>query len=822
VYSVHNEDSVQVICMPYLGRVTIADLIRAYRAENPSGRRSTSVRAARTTSVDSKNKPNSRFGSDSKNSRSGTSRVPTWSWETEAPPPIIGDPVAVLQVISQLAAGLSHAHERGILHLDLKPANVLLADTGEPMLLDFNLSFDASSPKRELIGGTVPYMAIEQLVDMRKRKQGDVDQRTDLYALGVMAFEMLTGTVLFPTTAKKMRDFDEMIEVRRKGPPSIRELNPTVTPAVEAIVRKMLAPEAADRYQSAEDLREDIERHLNDQPLAHAREASTRERFSKWRRRNPRLLLRLMIACLVVSALGLSGFAYQLSNAKARVEAVKQAEATRDALDTVRLDLILPNDAHSRARGVKKATELLAAYDLPGDTNWQNQRGVQRLSEAERTALASDLGELMTLLAQAKWHEAESRPESERNELIAEAWKLNVAARACFTNETVPPLLNQQAALLAPAAGKSYTLSPARQPVNTRGFFLDAVSMMSSGRYSHAIPLFDRVVSAQPQHATAHYCLAFCLHQKGEYVRALERYDVARVLLRDDPRPAHQRGMIHGVNKQPELAEEEFTKSLAIDPDYVDAYRHRAVSRYRIAVNESTRKGRERIATKKLEEAEADLSAALERGASPQFVYFVRAQIRDRRGDHAGADADRDALRHFALKTEEDFVASGWSRMDRDPKGAAENFQKAIELNPRSIVALQNLVHLLVNQLNNNDKALVVATQLTERYPEFVPAIAGRAVVLARLGRREEAHKEIERARLMSDDAEILYLAASVYALTSKTNVEDIPKAAELIRKAWQKGYVNLRGMETDPNLDAIRNNAEFRDISRAAATIHR
>ena len=235
----------------------------------------------------------------------------------------------MLRIIAQLAAGLAHAHERGILHLDLKPANVLLPDTGEPMLLDFNLSFDTTTSDRELVGGTVPYMAIEQLLDLRTRGGGQIDARTDLYALGVMAFEMLTGVVPFPASSKDLIDMDGLIAVRREPLPSIRELNPAVTPAVEAILHKLLAPEPADRYQSAGELKTDLDRHLNDLPLMFAREPSQRERFGKWRRRNPGVPGRLFAAALFGLALGFGGIAYQQTEAKAKSEAITLVQNTR-------------------------------------------------------------------------------------------------------------------------------------------------------------------------------------------------------------------------------------------------------------------------------------------------------------------------------------------------------------------------------------------------------------------------------------------------------------------------------------------------------------
>jgi len=823
VYSIHNEGSAQVICMPFLGRITISDLIRAYRADHPSrqtGRKSTSARAGRTTTTDSKSKSKSTVQSDG---QSGASSIPMWTWAAEEPPPIVGDPIAVLQALAQIASGLSHAHQRGILHLDLKPANVLLADTGEPMLLDFNLSYDASNPSRELVGGTMPYMAIEQLLDMRARGNGSLDQRTDLYSLGVMAFEMLTGVVLFPTSSKAMRDMDALIAARQQGPPPIRKLNPAVTPAVEAIVRKLLAPDPAARYQTAEELREDIQRHLNDQPLKYAREASLRERFGKWRRRNPGLPLRMLAACVIGLALGMGGVVYRRAEAATRAAAVEHARQTHQVLDTVRLDLILPDDPTARARGVKKATELLASYGLPGDADWQKRTDVQRLSEVERVELAGDLGELMILLAQAKWQESAAQPESERRELIAEAWKLNTTARTCFADGT-PAILDQQAAVIAPAVGEEFVVvGAAKEPANSREFFLDAVMSLTHGRYSSAIPSLDRTLAAQPNHAAAQFCLAFCRQQLGQYTRAIERYDAARVLLPTDPRPPYQRGVIYRLTKKPQLAEEEFTKAIALNPDYADAFRYRALARYHLGVRKGCLKGCEKESTTKLAEAEADLNAAQERGTPALYIHLIRARVRDARGDRSGADRDRAAAKDAVAKTETDYLIRGWSRMDSDPKSALSDFQKAVELNPRSLIAFQNQAHILAEKLKDNDAALMVTTKLTEMYPEFAPAIAGRSVVLARLGQREEAHKAIERARQLSDDdPEIIYQAASVFSLTSAKHPEDQTKALALLRQSLSHGYADLRGLTTDPDLDPIRETKEFQEIRRAAATIFR
>jgi tetratricopeptide (TPR) repeat protein len=375
---------------------------------------------------------------------------------------------------------------------------------------------------------------------------------------------------------------------------------------------------------------------------------------------------------------------------------------------------------------------------------------------------------------------------------------------------------------VAPVAGEAFEAPAANgadREVGPRELFLDAALALNYGRYSKAAGLLERVVDARPDHAAAHFCLAYCLQQAGRYQRALERYDVARALRIADPRPAYQRGTIYGLLKRPDLAEVEFGKALVLDPNHADAYRYRALARYRLGAG----CGKEKASAEHLAGADADLTAALAQGAPPLFVYFVRARVREARGDRDGANADRAAAREREPVTEADFIVSGWSRITSDPKGARADFEKAIELNPRSLVALQNLAHVLAEQLKDNETALAVTTKVAERYPEFGPAVAGHAIVLARLGRREAAHKAIDRARQLSDDAEVTYQAASVYALTSVRHPDDRSEALALLRRALlREGYNNVRGLGTDPDLAPIRDTREFREIQQAATVLHK
>jgi serine/threonine protein kinase len=193
-----------------------------------------------------------------------------------------------------LAEALHYAHERGLLHLDLKPANVLLAADGTPMLLDFHLArppLPAGAPATERLGGTPLYMAPEQARALEAFHRdaaapAGVDGRADVYALGLTLYQFLGGSI--PFTA---------------GSPSLlsRE-NPQVSVGLGDLLHKCLARDPARRYASAAALADDLRRHLNDLPLRGVPNRSQTERWRKWRRRRPNALLVAAGVLAVVAA----------------------------------------------------------------------------------------------------------------------------------------------------------------------------------------------------------------------------------------------------------------------------------------------------------------------------------------------------------------------------------------------------------------------------------------------------------------------------------------------------------------------------------------
>ena len=213
IYSVHRSGRLQAVCMPYLGPCTLAHVLTELR-QHPtlpdSGADLLGIRerALSTTDAPPASSTGNQHAEQREHRRSGeepAAATPRLA-EVRATTQIerlrgLGYVEAVLWMAARVADGLAHAHERGILHRDLKPANILLGDDGEPLLLDFNLAADTKlrgPASAALIGGTLPYMAPEHLRALRGEDR-TLDARCDLYSLGVILFELLTGNHPFET-----------------------------------------------------------------------------------------------------------------------------------------------------------------------------------------------------------------------------------------------------------------------------------------------------------------------------------------------------------------------------------------------------------------------------------------------------------------------------------------------------------------------------------------------------------------------------------------------------------------------------------------------
>jgi serine/threonine protein kinase/Flp pilus assembly protein TadD len=197
---------------------------------------------------------------------------------------------SVAEIGLQTARALSYAHARGIIHRDIKPSNLLLDTAGTVWVTDFGLAKtgDEAMTHTGDILGTIRYMSPE-------RFRGECDVRADIYALGLTLYELLALKPAFQSPDRlKLIDL-----VSKTQPDALRSLDPRIPRDLETVILKCIDKDPRRRYQSADDLADDLQRCINDEPV-HARRISLVERFARWSRRNKPLTASLIGTALAL------------------------------------------------------------------------------------------------------------------------------------------------------------------------------------------------------------------------------------------------------------------------------------------------------------------------------------------------------------------------------------------------------------------------------------------------------------------------------------------------------------------------------------------
>jgi serine/threonine-protein kinase len=258
------------------------------------------------------------------------------------------DRQALLRAFEGVCQAVAYAHSRGVLHRDLKGLNVVLGDYGEVIVLDWGLaklvkpaeetndaSLVTSSAQGEVGGtvqgqvlGTPAYMPPEQA----SGRPDLVDQRSDVYGLGAILYEILTGWP--PFTGSDLEDV--LRRVRSEEPARPRQVCANVSRVLEAICLKALAKKPAERYATARELAEDVQRYLADEPVQAYREPLT-DRVRRWGRRH-RSVASAAAMLLVTGVVGLSAglWAVGREQQKTRAALVRAQKAEQDTLEDYR------------------------------------------------------------------------------------------------------------------------------------------------------------------------------------------------------------------------------------------------------------------------------------------------------------------------------------------------------------------------------------------------------------------------------------------------------------------------------------------------------
>jgi serine/threonine protein kinase/Tfp pilus assembly protein PilF len=631
--------ALQALCMPYFGGTTLDRLLAALAGHPPSRR----------------------TGKDL------VEKLRHAQEEIAIAPPVAGPACQLLERMSYvqavcwlgalLADALQYAHEHGLVHLDVKPSNVLLAANGQPMLLDFHLArapIPAGVPAPEWLGGTPGYVAPEQRAAMDAVEAGEivpvaVDGRADVYALGVLLYEALGGTL--PCSSR-----GAAWELRRR--------NPRVTVGLADLLDKCLAPNARDRYPQAAALATDLRRHLADLPLSGVRNRSPAERWRKWRRRRPYTLGLLGLLAVLVA-----GGALTVSHGQRRLQQAETALAEgRDhlrrhqaetAVSTFRRGLELAEDLpfHSSlvqslrtqlglAERVRAAEELhrfverlrphYANDSLPSSHArvleahcrrfWETRHAIaQRLDPQPEPGLDQQIH--MDLLDLANlWTDLRMRLAAEpaRADARREALGVLEQAEALFGPSCVLEQERQaHVNALAPAGVPAPADRPAAPAPRTawEHYALGRVNFRA-GDFERAAGHFERALELEPQGLWPNFYRGACAYHRAQYQDAVIAFSVCVALAPDRAWCLYNRGLAYLELGYAERALRDFDAALRLEPTLAAAAWNRGRLHYR----------QERYA-----EAAGDLQRALDNGASPAAVYYDLALVRLAQGERDAA-----------------------------------------------------------------------------------------------------------------------------------------------------------------------------------------
>ncbi len=653
------ERRLRALCMPYLGGASLAHILSALAAIPPADRRGRDIVHAldraqlpgpAPTTVD---QPYRRYLQDH-------SYVHAICW--------IG---------TRLADALQEAHAHGLVHMDVKPSNVLIAADGAPMLLDFHLASrplaaGESFPGR--VGGTPGWMAPEQRAALDAVASGEpipeaVDHRADIHALGALLREALGGDGTETSAPLRVR-------------------NPQVSVGLEDILIRCLAPRPADRYPSAASVRDDLRRHIENLPLRGVPNRSLRERWRKWRRSEPGALgawaIALMVLCLTTGLL--AAWDWDTHRGDEVQASIREA---RGLCDRGRY-----SDAEQRIRQALERAEVFPRHSGQVD----ELRGLLQI--AQRGERADDIHRLAETCRFRFGVDPPTGPEADvlirnvptiwndRHLLLARnsaplSPKVEESIRADLL-ELVATWADVRIRLAQPselATGRREVLEFLDEARNVcgRSFLLDR--LWTSLARQAGRPIDPDETETPPRSAFDHYDLGRSYLRERRFDAAAEQFRQSLIDRPGDFWPNFYLGLSSYRLRRFDDAATAFTVCIAVDePHRAQSYFNRALTNEALGRNEAAIKDYSRairwdsalasawlnrgilhLKAERLDEATSDLGRAIQSAGDPRTrgrIYYNLSLAHLRRGDRETARAEADQA--IALGDEE-----AWDLRDR-------------------------------------------------------------------------------------------------------------------------------------------------------------
>ncbi len=747
IYSLHFDWGLLGVCMPLLGRETLATCLDSQFAWA-----STQNIGPGGSTVDENCGDSSATVSPATIHGHSHGRLMAWRGACE-----IG---------LQLARGLQHAHAAGIVHGDIKPANILLGDDGIPRLLDFNLSRDMASPSTDNgpVGGTLPFMSPQQLAGMLARQPPEY--RDDIYSLGAVLYTLLAGTPPFVTPLGALRDtVPTMIAARNAGVVPLRRVSAEIPPSTAAIVEKCLAADANLRYQSAAELADELERQLRDEPLKLTREPSNWERICKAVRRNRVALGRTLavLAFLVAVATGLS--AWRSSQRASLLAQQARADQFHELFAEASRLLCVPSaDDDLRERGVAVAVEAIESVGLGKGASVNFTRAIPSEDQAQ-ILNAVDL-----MIA------------------YVDADSLRVDERSLAQNRRQWPTSK-----LASESSLGGAMLTQRQ---------QAFQLLGDGRFAEAKEFLERLVGQYPHDATLWLELGTACAATREYEQSLAAFTAAQAIAPECPLVWRHRAYLSIDRARYDDALRDLKVASRLSPDSPAVAMNRSIALL----------GMGQFAI-----AETTASEAIDNGMQLPRAYLVRARCRRLQGKEDDAQHDEATALSIKPIDAEDWAARAIVLANTDHDRAMMEIERGLEKFPKSIVLLRNKLHILADVRGENEQALAICKELCRVLPDSISEQLGLAVCHARLAQFEEAGQIAAAVESeVASPIDRLQLAC-VYSLLTRHKSEYRDRSLKCLQRALASQPSLVHRASNDPDLEVIRVDQDYLRLVAAA-----